>query len=341
MSLEGNLSTPTHHSTYVPDIACAPRMQAEKLDNRLFTTRTMVSKVITITPELAQQFLDERVKIVHNKSHARIEQYAAVMNNDGWLTTHQGIAFNWDGKLVDGYLRLQAVARSGKAITTPVTFGLDPDVFRAIDTGFSRKSVHLLKLAGVSNTVAQKAAAGITLYMRYQCVLEEGKLPKASRFTPQKALSFYEKHPDFIYFAEETLGPKQTWKEVISPAVAISLVYMAQEKRHPLELTLSFLKGLGNFAGQGEYSPILVLYKHLAKQKMDGVRLRPEVALAKTIYAYNKWVRKDKLQTIQGVGSFSKTDITIEDEPLSSERFPSVLQYSKPHHRDVHETEYT
>lgn len=310
----------------------APGMLIGNFNREIFTTKQFVTKVIDITPDLAREFL-ERAGVVHNHSNARIEQYAATMAGAKWKLTHQGLAFNWNGKLVDGYLRLQAILKSGETEQMQVTFGLDPADYPAIDTGYGRKARHLLHLAGAPKGVTMGAEGGIKLYLRYTAALTGNRLPPASRIAPQAIHAFHEANPDFLRITEEVLGTKQTWKEVMSPGVALCLAYMADKKGHPVDVIKAFLKGIGNFAGQDERHPILVLYKTLHKDKEKGIP-RPEESLAKSIRAYNKWVRKGKMNKVHGIG-ITKADDAEETDGAREEHFPVIIKYLPVHHRNI------
>jgi hypothetical protein len=75
------------------------------------------------------------------------------MATDSWVPTHQGIAFNTAGELVDGQHRLHALILSGKTIVMMVTFGLpikiagkEMTTMDAIDRGKTRSVADQLKI---------------------------------------------------------------------------------------------------------------------------------------------------------------------------------------------------
>ncbi len=315
------------------DSRIAPGMHIGNFDRNLYTTRKFVSKVVEITPDLAREFL-ERAGTHALHSTTRINIFAAVMADDKFKLTHQGIAFNWDGRLVDGYTRLQAVIKSGKSIIVQVTFGLDPADHAAIDTGATRRGKHVLRVAGLSPKVADPTASAIRLYLRYTDSLKVNRLVPVAQFTPQVVLDFMIENEDFLTVAEAVLAAKQPWRDVMSPGVAITLVYMALKKRHALDVGMAFIKGIGSFAGQDERHPILALYKALNKDKSKGPR-KPEDTLAKSVRAFNKWVRFGNMGVVHGIGSLSATQAEEDDLPDDLVNLPVILQYAPNHHRNV------
>jgi hydrogenase maturation factor len=80
----------------------------------------MTSKVETITPEKAREYLHTISK--QRQIRPRIVgRYAADMRSGHWLLTHQGIAFNALGQLVDGQHRMKAIVLANHPVEMMVT----------------------------------------------------------------------------------------------------------------------------------------------------------------------------------------------------------------------------
>jgi len=90
-----------------------------------------------ITPELAAKFL-ERNKVNRPVRPLRVLLLAENIRNGEWITTHQGIAFDRNGNLIDGQHRLLAMIQSGVPCMTFVTTGCDPKSYSVIDIGSKR-----------------------------------------------------------------------------------------------------------------------------------------------------------------------------------------------------------
>lgn len=71
---------------------------------------------------------------------------ADLIKRGRWRTTHQGIAIDLDGYLIDGQHRLLAIVESGKSVGVSVTRGLDKAAYHDIDCGLSRTTGDRLKL---------------------------------------------------------------------------------------------------------------------------------------------------------------------------------------------------
>lgn len=94
-------------------------------------------EIEVITPQKAQGFLD-RNHANRRVRHAVVQKYAAAMARGEWQLTHQGIAVDTDGNLIDGQHRLMAIAAAQTSVTMTVTYGVPTTVFGALDQGVKR-----------------------------------------------------------------------------------------------------------------------------------------------------------------------------------------------------------
>ena len=110
---------------------------------------------VNITPELAADWLKANRK---NRSLREwgVNSLILDIQNDSWMTTHQGIAFDADGNLIDGQHRLLAIVRAGKPVLAVVSTGWPAEVGRknganrrtmdAVDRGRARTLADQLHL---------------------------------------------------------------------------------------------------------------------------------------------------------------------------------------------------
>lgn len=92
---------------------------------------------ILITPEMAKKWLENNPNNRPVKMK-RVEAFARDMKAGNWFVTHQGIAFDTDGNLLDGQHRLFAVALSGTPTLMNVTTGVPRETMIAVDVGTPR-----------------------------------------------------------------------------------------------------------------------------------------------------------------------------------------------------------
>lgn len=92
----------------------------------------------TITPEIAAEYLKHNTNN-RNIRTSHVEYLSNAIKRGEWVLSHQGIAFNEHGVLIDGQHRLQAIIKSGIAVQMLVSRNVGSDVFKVTD-GHARRS---------------------------------------------------------------------------------------------------------------------------------------------------------------------------------------------------------
>jgi hypothetical protein len=149
-----------------------------------------------ITPAIARRYLDANRSNRPMSRHV-VAEYVSAMNGGEWLFNGEAIKFDRDGQLVDGQHRLEAVVKSGKSIAFLVIRGLDPEVFKTIDTGKKRSAGDVLAIKGVKNP----NAVGGALRLLQRTLADEFGLKKRISNTVLDELR--KQHPRFIELAQE------------------------------------------------------------------------------------------------------------------------------------------
>ena len=139
--------------------------------------RQMKTTIKQITPQWAAQILETRNP--HNRSLSEnfIQKLERDIKAKAWILTHQGIAFDENGDLIDGQHRLEAIRRSGCSVEMMVTTdvpasqranGIMLKTFECIDSGRSRTVGQMLALNGYTqaNAVAAVSRAMLNLAAR-------------------------------------------------------------------------------------------------------------------------------------------------------------------------------
>ncbi|MGO8993924.1 MAG: hypothetical protein ACLQVI_11385 [Polyangiaceae bacterium] len=107
----------------------------------IFEEGGMQTETIAVTPELAKAWLQRNV-INRPLVERHVEDLVWEVKNGQWKLTHQGIAFNRRGELIDGQHRLTAIARAGGTMHVRVTFNVDGSYDSPIDTGLRVRRAH-------------------------------------------------------------------------------------------------------------------------------------------------------------------------------------------------------
>jgi len=99
----------------------------------------------TITPAKAAKMLERNTRNRHLRP-TLVSRYARDMEEGRWLKTHQGIAINCDGTLLDGQHRLAAIIESGKPQEFLVARGVPTGSQVAMDDGAGRSAPDAISL---------------------------------------------------------------------------------------------------------------------------------------------------------------------------------------------------
>ena len=113
----------------------------------------MYSRVETITPEIAAEYLKHNVTDGERRNRRMkpmaVYRYADDMKNGRWQLTPQGIAFFENGVLSDGQHRLEAIIVAGVPVQMNVTYDV-PNESTIFDRGVARSTGDVFVMTGKS-----------------------------------------------------------------------------------------------------------------------------------------------------------------------------------------------
>lgn len=107
----------------------------------------MRSKLQTVTPKRAAEWLDANTT---NRPISKpvVRGFAEAMKRGEWVVTHQGIAFDTNGVLIDGQHRLAAIIEADVPIDLTVFSDVAEGTFDVLDTGKRRNAADVLAIEG-------------------------------------------------------------------------------------------------------------------------------------------------------------------------------------------------
>ncbi|MBO0883441.1 MAG: hypothetical protein J2P17_24515 [Mycobacterium sp.] len=111
----------------------------------------MRSRIQTITPTKAAEMLQANTS---NRPLSKrvVQTFAEAMKRGEWKITHQGVAVDTNGTLVDGQHRLAAVIEANLPVEMTVFTDVPPDTFDVLDTGKRRNAADVLAIEGEQST---------------------------------------------------------------------------------------------------------------------------------------------------------------------------------------------
>jgi len=122
------------------------------------------SRVVTITPARAAELLAAN-STNRPVSKAVVRGFAEAMRRGEWMVTHQGIAFDTRGVLVDGQHRLAAIIEADRPVELTVFTEVGEGTFDVLDIGKRRSAADVLAIEGEkSSTMLAAMVRTVWLY---------------------------------------------------------------------------------------------------------------------------------------------------------------------------------
>lgn len=107
----------------------------------------LTSSVVSVTPELAKEWLAKNISNNRKLINKKVNKWAASMQAGEWIIA-ESIKFDKNGNLFDGQHRLMAVIQASLTIDFLVTVGYDPKAAQVVDIGANRRLEHIAQLQG-------------------------------------------------------------------------------------------------------------------------------------------------------------------------------------------------
>ena len=242
----------------------------------------MTTKVETITPEIATEIIEKHNPRNRNISETTVDAYATDMKNKRWTLTHQGLAFDENGDLIDGQHRLWAIIISGCSIEFNVTRGIPVKQNRGgieinsmdnIDNGRLRSTGTQLGLShGVKNSAC---VAGVCRQIA-GIIIEPNGNPRG-RFAVGSALVVYAHYGDDIQAAFAAVDSHKRRAFILGP---IAMYHHGEPAR-----ALEFCHQITSLEGMS--APARVLIKFLEAHHTSANPTATARMVAKCIKAFH------------------------------------------------------
>lgn len=274
------------------------RTKAEQIALDHPVNKTITVEQLTIGPAEAKQLLEENR---HNRNlrTSKVDQYARDMLSGNWHASAETIKFDWNGRMIDGQHRLNAVISAGVTVPMMVARGLDPKSQTVIDAGAKRSSADALSFSGMaSNTAIISAAARIGL--RYDAgLLRTTESGFGGSMSNSEVLAWVDENPSIIDAA--ALASK-TFKGI--GATPSALAFAAMKLLAVDEIAaFEFLMSTAEFRTNGATDPRSTLIRTFSRLKEQRVKLTPALQLSLLFRAWNAWREERELRSLPATTS--------------------------------------
>lgn len=245
---------------------------------------------LKITPKLASAMLlrNDRNRHVYER---HVQTLVMAIERGEYVQTHEGIAFDTLGRLLDGQHRLHAVILSGLAIDCDVHFGRPPETFDRINVGKPRTAANVLEIAGAKFTTASAAAARCLLSIR------AGRTYVDRAITQHQIVECVQQTPRLIKAVKVAENVRVSIGHKISMAgVAVGSFFLDEAvgvEQDPFIEKLKTGVGFNN-----KQDPVLRLRERLTKGGGKDSRVNPVETAALMIKAFNYWTEGRPIQVL-------------------------------------------
>lgn len=209
----------------------------------------MITKLTEITPEMAERCLSRNPQN-RTLDMDRVRRYAEEMRRGRWQTTHQGIAFDENGNLIDGQHRLKAIALSGTTVSLNITKGVLREFCPVIDIGRGKSLSNQAQMLGRPERTEHSAIAR---------VIEFGP-ERTVRITRQDEMDLIKKYWDGVNFALSISNG--TTKMYSTIRAVIARAYYTEDHERLKEFVEVFKT---EYEGKPENRAAITLKKYLRK----------------------------------------------------------------------------
>lgn len=239
----------------------------------------MIVEVMTVTPEVAAQWLEQNIGNRKHRSRV-VDQYARDMSAGNWKLTGDSIKRN-GSRILDGQHRLMACVKAGVAFQTVVATGVEDGAHVAIDAGAKRTMADELRWQGVGDPAT--TAAIITLLWRWR----QGVLLNPTQPTKAETLALWQSTASV---GEAVNAARRLYGATRIPTTSTGAVYI-EVAAYDETIAGEWIEYLTRGTAYVEGDPALALRNYAVRVRATRA-IRPTQVewLAVTIKSFNAWV---------------------------------------------------
>lgn len=254
-------------------------MKPEELSRKRIT---MESKLMIVTPEMAQRWLSVESKNRH-VSNSRVDQLRRDIVDGKWVANGDTIKIGDYGEVIDGQHRLRAVIASGIAIKTLVVFGLShSEVFGLCDQHRKRTLADHMSVLGEKrvNTLASTTQA-CYYWDTFQTFDPNG------RDQAHRILEYFESHADEMRAGAEYASQTRKQQAAIGlPGSIVGTSYVLFGRLDSDDRD-TFLDAVLHGAELSQGHSALLLRNRILENRRKFTKLRKKAMFALVFKAWN------------------------------------------------------
>ena len=258
----------------------------------------MRSKTQKVSPKKAEEMLQANTS---NRPLSKpvVRSFAEAMRRGDWKVTHQGIAFDTRGVLVDGQHRLAAVLEADLPVEMTVFTEVPADTFDVLDTGKRRNAADALAIEGEKSTVV--LASMLRIVWLYEQRPEGTWSGGSARVSNHQILQVLEEHPEVRDFL--VLGDRIGTETGMIKTAAGAASYLVDQANPGVDLDAWF-EGVSEGAGLVKTDPRLRFRNtmlRMAREQAGHTQRRRNTREHVLLYvkAFNAWAQGQSLSQLR------------------------------------------
>ena len=234
--------------------------------------RLMRVEEVKITPAMAREWLlvspERNQRAIRQRNVAKILH---AIDTGEWRMTHQPIALDPTGFVLDGRHRLTAIAAQRKHVASLVAYDADPLTFGVIDTGAARSPGDTLRIAGYTDV--NVLAAVTRQVLAYPEIIDTTATLGSAMVGMTTADILIKLTNDETGPAiQESLRPgyviaSQVGRYGMRTSCSVLVALLTLYSKHGPDTQTEFIERLADGTNLGPRSPILVFRKWLISDK--------------------------------------------------------------------------
>lgn len=246
-------------------------------------TTNITCNLEIVTPAIAEEWLRRNTKN-RNKKKLRISRYARDMEHGRWKITHHGIAFDQDGRLIDGQNRLYAVIESETPIHTFVFRGLDTETQLVMDSGAARTAADSLDMTGraASKDLATTAAVH-KAWNEGEFDTAVSSLTGANRMSNLEIVEYIDAHPELVSAVEHVSKYRPVLRGLSIGSIAVAF---DEFSRIDFADAVEFFERIKDMRFEGKGDPFLTLRRRIDAEAGKTTRILQSTAL---FFLFRTW----------------------------------------------------
>ena len=156
--------------------------------------------IVYVTPEMAKQWLNDCNNFNRPFKQAVVDMYVQQIKSGLWRRTHQGIAFDTNGILIDGQHRLMAIVNTNVTVSMLIFVDEPKENFEFIDCGCNRSNLDIVRMSTRDNTLTLMHTQTLKAMLAGRHCKSNGKYSNA------ELGELYRKYATAVGFVVDQLG---------------------------------------------------------------------------------------------------------------------------------------